>query len=60
MMYCITLTRRNVRVELMMRAPSRLEAMRIITNAAQQYDAQDGHQTRILSVEEISELEYQP
>ena len=60
MMYRITLTRKNVRVELMMRAPSRMEAMRIITNAAQQYDAQDGHQTRILSIEEISELEYQP
>lgn len=60
MMYRITLTRRNVRVELLLRAPSRKEVVRIITTAAQNFDAQDGHQTCILGIEEVSELEFQP
>ena len=60
MMYRITLTRRNVRVELLLRAPSRKEVVRIITTAAQNFDTQDGHQTCILGIEEVSELEFQP
>lgn len=59
MMYRITLTRRSVQVELLMRAPSRKEAMRIITTAARDFDAQDGHETRILGIEEVTELEFQ-
>lgn len=57
MMYQVTLIRRGVQFDLQLRAPSRLEVLRIVTDAARAQDAKDGEQTKIVR---ITELESQP
>ena len=57
MMYRITLIRRGIQFEMELRAPSRLEVLRLVTDAARAQDAKDGEQTKIVR---ITELESQP
>ena len=56
-MYQVTLIRRGVQFDLQLRAPSRLEVLRIVTDTARIQDAKDGEQTKIVR---ITELESQP
>lgn len=57
MMYQVTLIRRGVQFDLQLRAPTRLEVLRLVTDAARTQDAKDGEQTKIVR---ITELESQP
>lgn len=51
MVYQITLARRGVQFDLLLRAPSRIDAMRKILDAAQEHD-----ETKVLRVVEANEL----
>lgn len=53
MMYQVTLIRRGVRFDLQLRAPSRLEVLRLVTDAARAQDAKDGEQTKIVRITEL-------
>lgn len=60
MMYQVTLIRRGVQFDLQLRAPSRLEVLRIVTDTARVQDAKDGEQTKIVRIAEVTEPESQP
>ena len=58
MVYQITLTRRGVQFDIALRAPSRMDAMRVVMNAATRHDAEEGCETKVLRIVETTELEF--
>lgn len=52
MVYQITLIRNGVQFDMELRAPSRLEVLRLVTEAARVHDAQDGHETKVVRIVE--------
>lgn len=50
MVYQITLIRNGVQFEMELRAPSRLEVLRVVTDAARVHDAKDGHETKVVRI----------
>lgn len=57
MVYQITLTRRGVQFDIALRAPSRMDAMRVVIDAAARHDAEEGCETKVLRIAEATELE---
>lgn len=50
MVYQVTLIRHGVQFDMQIRAKSRLEVLRIVTDAARVHDAQDGHETKVVRI----------
>ena len=50
MVYQITLIRNGVQFEMELRAPSRLEVLRVVTDAARVQDAKDGCETKVVRI----------
>lgn len=52
MVYQITLIRNGIQFEMQIRAPSRLEVLRIVTDTARAQDAKDGCETKVVRIVE--------
>ena len=50
MLYQVTLIRHGIEFDMQIRAPSRLEVLRIVTDTARVQDAKDGHETKVVRI----------
>ena len=50
MVYQVTLIRHEVQFDMQIRAKSRLEVLRIVTDTARVQDAKDGHETKVVRI----------
>lgn len=57
MVYQITLNRRGVQFDIALRAPSRMDAMRVVMSASARHDAEEGCETKVVRIVEANELE---